>query len=110
VLAIRERENEELKSSAYYSATAFISQCGTFLVSLFTFATYVLIDDNNVLDAKKAFVSLTLFNIMKMPLAILPQIITNIVQVKIYLSILADLFLLIQNILHNLQFLSADEC
>jgi ATP-binding cassette subfamily C (CFTR/MRP) protein 1 len=40
-------------------------------VSLVTFATYVLIDETNVLDAEKAFVSLTLFNIMRMPMSIL---------------------------------------
>ncbi len=30
-----------------------------------TFGTFVLSDPNNVLDAEKAFVSLTLFNIMR---------------------------------------------
>ena len=34
-------------------------------VGLASFATFVLIDSNNVLDANKAFVSLSLFNIIR---------------------------------------------
>ena len=33
-------------------------------VGLFSFATFVLISSNNILDANKAFVSLSLFNLM----------------------------------------------
>jgi len=38
-------------------------------MSLVTFATYLLIDEANVLTPQKAFVSLALFNIMRMPMA-----------------------------------------
>jgi hypothetical protein len=38
---------------------------------LFSFGTYVLVDQANVLDAQKAFVSLALFNIISMPLNVL---------------------------------------
>jgi hypothetical protein len=47
-----------------------------------TFAVYVLSDDKNVLDAQTAFVSLSLFNILRFPLSMLPLLITNIVQVR----------------------------
>ena len=50
-------------------------------VSLVTFAVYVLSDINNILDAEKAFVSLSLFNILRFPMSMLPQIISSIVQV-----------------------------
>lgn len=50
-------------------------------VSLTTFAVYTLSDPANVLDAEKAFVSLSLFNIMRFPMSMLPNVITNIVQV-----------------------------
>ena len=40
-----------------------------FIVTLATFATYVLIDENNVLDAQKAFVTLSYMNILRMPLS-----------------------------------------
>jgi ATP-binding cassette subfamily C (CFTR/MRP) protein 1 len=84
---IRERENKVLKAAAYlYSAVSFIWQCAPFLVSLLTFATYVLVDENNILNAKKAFVSLTLFNIMRMPLTILPQVVTTLVQTSVSLK------------------------
>lgn len=51
-------------------------------VALSTFATYVLVDENNVLDATKAFVSLSLFNILRFPLSMLPMLITNLIQVR----------------------------
>jgi ATP-binding cassette subfamily C (CFTR/MRP) protein 1 len=57
-------------------------------VSLVTFAVYVLSDDHNVLDAEKAFGSLSLFNILRFPLSMLPFLITSMVQV--YIQILSD--------------------
>ena len=55
-----------------------------FLVALATFATYVLVDEKNVLDAQKAFVSLSLFNILRMPLTLLPMVIISVVQVHFF--------------------------
>lgn len=52
-------------------------------VALTTFATYVLVDPENNLDATKAFVSLSLFNILRFPLSMLPMLITNLIQVRI---------------------------
>lgn len=52
-------------------------------MALSTFAVYVTVDENNILDAKKAFVSLALFNILRFPLNILPMVISSIVQVCI---------------------------
>ncbi|RWS04145.1 canalicular multispecific organic anion transporter 2-like protein, partial [Dinothrombium tinctorium] len=45
-------------------------------VALASFGTYVLMDSRNVLDPNKAFVSLSLFNILRVPLALLPMLIT----------------------------------
>lgn len=50
-------------------------------MALSTFAVYVLIDEQNVLDAQKAFVSLALFNILRFPLNMLPMVISSMVQV-----------------------------
>ena len=50
-------------------------------MSLVTFGVYVMVDENNILDAEKAFVSLALFNILRFPLSMVPQVISNIVQV-----------------------------
>ena len=51
-------------------------------MALSTFAVYVTVDENNILDAQKAFVSLALFNILRFPLNILPMVISSIVQVQ----------------------------
>uniref|UniRef100_V5I844 ABC-type glutathione-S-conjugate transporter n=1 Tax=Anoplophora glabripennis TaxID=217634 RepID=V5I844_ANOGL len=81
VLKIRNKEIKVLKSSAYlHAGTSFIWACAPFLVSLVTFATFVLVDENNVLDANKAYVSISLFNILRMPMSMLPMMISNLVQ------------------------------
>lgn len=51
-------------------------------VTLITLGVYVCVDENNVLDAEKAFVSLSLFNILKIPLNMLPQLISGLTQVN----------------------------
>uniref|UniRef100_G1QGT6 Multidrug resistance-associated protein 1 n=1 Tax=Nomascus leucogenys TaxID=61853 RepID=G1QGT6_NOMLE len=54
-------------------------------VALCTFAVYVTIDKNNILDAQTAFVSLALFNILRFPLNILPMVISSIVQSVLFM-------------------------
>ncbi|XP_046388373.1 multidrug resistance-associated protein 1 isoform X3 [Ischnura elegans] len=84
VLNIRNREIHTLKQAAYLNAgTAFIWSCAPFLVSLVTFATYVLVSEENVLDSRKAFVSLSLFNILRFPLSMLPMMISSLVQASV---------------------------
>ncbi|GAV03421.1 hypothetical protein RvY_13847 [Ramazzottius varieornatus] len=81
---IRDRELETLKKAAYLSAiSSFTWILSPFLVALVTFATYVMVDERNVLDAKKAFVSLSLFNILRFPLSMLPMVITSVVQARV---------------------------
>ncbi|GAB1859186.1 Multidrug resistance-associated protein 1 isoform X7 [Camponotus japonicus] len=81
ILKIRVKEIQVLKEAAYLNAgTSFIWSCAPFLVSLVSFTTYVLIDENNVLNSTIAFVSLSLFNILRFPLSMLPMMIGNIVQ------------------------------
>uniref|UniRef100_A0A8C3YH35 Multidrug resistance-associated protein 1 n=1 Tax=Catagonus wagneri TaxID=51154 RepID=A0A8C3YH35_9CETA len=87
VLAIRREELKVLKKSAYLAAVGtFTWVCTPFLVALSTFAVYVTIDKNNILDAQKAFVSLALFNILRFPLNILPMVISSIVQASVSLK------------------------
>ncbi|OAD61579.1 Multidrug resistance-associated protein 1 [Eufriesea mexicana] len=81
ILKIRTKEIKVLKEAAYLnSAISFIWSFAPFLVSLVSFATYILIDENNRLDSTVAFVSLSLFNILRFPLSILPMMIGNMVQ------------------------------
>lgn len=46
-----------------------------------TFFTYVYTGDDHILTAERAFVCLTLFDIIRMPLAMLPLLIVYMVEV-----------------------------
>ena len=63
-------------------------------VATVTFAFYIFIDEKNVLDSNKVFVSLTLFNILKAPLTILPSTISNIIQASVSLKRIQNYLLL----------------
>uniref|UniRef100_A0A3P8Z0T1 ATP-binding cassette, sub-family C (CFTR/MRP), member 3 n=1 Tax=Esox lucius TaxID=8010 RepID=A0A3P8Z0T1_ESOLU len=79
VLEIRQKELNVLRKTAYL--VIFFARLSQAEVALTTFAVYVTVDKNNILDAEKAFVSLSLFNILRFPLNMLPQVISSIVQV-----------------------------
>ncbi|XP_068192205.1 multidrug resistance-associated protein 1 isoform X2 [Antennarius striatus] len=87
VSEIRKSELQVLRKAAYLGAiSTFTWICAPFLVALSTFAVYVMIDEENVLDAQKAFVSLALFNILRFPLNVLPMVISSIVQASVSLK------------------------
>ncbi|KFV63671.1 Canalicular multispecific organic anion transporter 2, partial [Dryobates pubescens] len=87
VLEIRQNELRVLRRAAYLSSLSnFAWVSAPFLVALTTFAVYVLVDEKNILDAEKAFVSLSLFNILKFPLTMLPQVIGSLVQTSVSLK------------------------
>ena len=76
-----------LKKAAYMNAfTTFLWTCAPFLVAISSFAVYVLIDPSNVLDAQTAFVSLTYFNLLRVPLNFLPMLMVFIVQCAVSLK------------------------
>lgn len=84
---IRLQELQLLRKAAYLHAiSTFIWICTPFLVTLTTLGVYVLVDQNNVLDAEKAFVSVSLFNILKIPLNMLPQLISSLTQTGVSLK------------------------
>uniref|UniRef100_A0A182F1W1 Uncharacterized protein n=1 Tax=Anopheles albimanus TaxID=7167 RepID=A0A182F1W1_ANOAL len=84
VLKIRDKEVKVLKSAAYLNAgTSFIWSCAPFLVTIVSFTTYVLSDNSHVLTPEKAFVCLTLFEILRMPLVLLPVLIVYTIQVSL---------------------------
>lgn len=47
---------------------------------------FVLIDENNILTPQIAFVALNLFNIIRFPLILLPDLITNLIQTKVAIN------------------------
>ncbi|KAM6442960.1 ATP-binding cassette sub-family C member 2 isoform 1-T1 [Liasis olivaceus] len=77
----------ELKGLLHFfhlqSVALFVFSCAPFLVSVATFAVYVMVDENNILDAQKAFTAIALFNILRFPLAMFPLTISSLVQVKV---------------------------
>ncbi|KAK3771211.1 hypothetical protein RRG08_053354 [Elysia crispata] len=78
---IRDEETRVLLSIAHLNAM--ISVCyniAPYLVMLATFAVYVNTSEENHLDANKAFVALSFFNLLKVPLALLSTIISMSVQ------------------------------
>ncbi|XP_015785719.1 multidrug resistance-associated protein 1 [Tetranychus urticae] len=76
VTGLRNKELQHLKNISYLGcASSFLWICAPTMVSVTTFAAYVLIQ-GETLTAQKAFVSLSLFNILRFPLTMLPQLIT----------------------------------
>uniref|UniRef100_A0A8C5WVV7 ABC-type glutathione-S-conjugate transporter n=1 Tax=Laticauda laticaudata TaxID=8630 RepID=A0A8C5WVV7_LATLA len=85
VLGIRTQELQALKMSQFlFSASLASFQSSTFLISFIIFAVYTLSDKTNVLDAKKAFVSLSLVNILNTAHSFLPFSINAVVQVSCF--------------------------
>ena len=65
-------------------------------VALVTFATYSLVNLNNPnerLTADKAFVALSLFEVLRFPLLILPLLISNMVQASVSVKRLSKFLL-----------------
>ncbi|XP_044251201.1 ATP-binding cassette sub-family C member 3 isoform X17 [Drosophila takahashii] len=84
VLDIRDKEIATLRSTAYLNAgTSFLWSCAPFLVSLVTFATYVLSSEANQLSVEKVLVSIALFDLMKLPLTILPMLSVDIAETQV---------------------------
>lgn len=80
LFGLRAKELDSLKRILTLDAfQTFIWQCSPFIVAMVTFAVYVNIDDTHTLDAEKAFVSISLFNLLRFPLTMLPMLVTNIV-------------------------------
>uniref|UniRef100_A0A8C9YNI7 ABC-type glutathione-S-conjugate transporter n=1 Tax=Sander lucioperca TaxID=283035 RepID=A0A8C9YNI7_SANLU len=77
------------KSQILYSVSLASFNSSSFLVSLM-FAVYVLIDERNVLDAQKIFVSVALINILKTPLSQLPFAMSTAMQAVVSLRRLGN--------------------
>jgi ATP-binding cassette subfamily C (CFTR/MRP) protein 1 len=88
---IRADEVKTLMKVSYLGGVqTFMFSTAPTMVALASFATYVLSDPNNILDAQKAFVSLSFFNIMRQPLTQLPNVITQLIQVQVSLQRVND--------------------
>ncbi|XP_014791161.1 multidrug resistance-associated protein 1 isoform X2 [Octopus bimaculoides] len=84
IMKIRNDEMRILRKQAYLNAfTTLTWTCAPVFVSLFTFVVYVLSDEKNILDAEKAFVALSLFHILRFPLMMLPNTISNLIAANV---------------------------
>ncbi|CAG0894912.1 unnamed protein product [Darwinula stevensoni] len=81
VSSIRDKELRLLREQAFLGAmNSMVWTCTPFLVCLASLAAFVLVDESHVLDASTVFVSLSLFRIMRSPLAYLSYLTTSIIQ------------------------------
>ncbi|XP_077442271.1 multidrug resistance-associated protein 1-like isoform X10 [Vanacampus margaritifer] len=78
------------KSQVLYSVSLASFNSSSFLVAFAVFAVYVLMDERNVLDAQKIFVSVALINILKTPLSQLPFAISTTLQAFVSLRRLGN--------------------
>ncbi|XP_044107049.1 multidrug resistance-associated protein 1-like isoform X3 [Neovison vison] len=91
IIEIREQELEVQKSAGYLAVFSMLTlTCIPFLVSLATFGIYFLLDEGNILTATKVFTSMSLFNILRLPLFDLPVVISAVVQTRVSLDRLED--------------------
>lgn len=82
-----ERASQEAKSSRPTMAVLVSHFVFPSQVSVVTFAVFVGVSKDNLLTAEKAFTSISLFNILRFPLAMLPQLIAAMVQVRVLHSV-----------------------
>ncbi|XP_047424944.1 multidrug resistance-associated protein 1-like isoform X2 [Mugil cephalus] len=91
VNVLRDNELNALRTSQIlYSVSLASFNSSSFLIALSVFGVYVLIDEQNVLDAQKIFVSVALINILKTPLTQLPFAMSTTMQAAVSLRRLGN--------------------
>ncbi|KAI9225148.1 P-loop containing nucleoside triphosphate hydrolase protein [Blastocladiella britannica] len=96
---VRQRELRNLKKYGWLAAaTGFTWSCTPFVVSFASFATYTILMGHQ-LTPSKAFVSLSLFNLLQFPLAMFPSVISSCVESSVSIKRINE-FLKLEEI-HN---------
>eukprot|EP00047_Mylnosiga_fluctuans_P021846 m.109714 g.109714 ORF g.109714 m.109714 type:complete len:1474 (+) comp9049_c0_seq5:48-4469(+) len=91
---VREKELKVLMDTSYLNAISMFSwSCAPFFVSLVTFIIYTAVMHED-LTADKAFVSLSLFNILRFPMTMLPMLISSLVEAQVSVNRLKKFLLL----------------
>ncbi|NP_001161802.1 multidrug resistance protein 1 [Oncorhynchus mykiss] len=86
VLGYREKELNALKrSQVLYSISIASFNSSSFPIAFSMFGVYVVVDDRNILDAQKVFVSMALIHILKTPLSQLPFAMSTTMQAVVSL-------------------------
>ncbi|KAK2504236.1 hypothetical protein MC885_021604 [Smutsia gigantea] len=90
IMCIWGQELRALKTSSLLFSVSLVSfQVSTFLVALVVFAVHTLVAKDNAMDAEKAFVTLTVLNILNKAQAFLPFSIHSVVQARVSFDRLA---------------------
>ena len=93
VAKIRNLEMRLLRRIAYFNALfSFSFSVTPTLVTLITFAVYSVASDENVLDPAKLFFSLSIFNILRMPLMNVPMLLVSYINSAVSLKRLNAFF------------------
>ncbi|XP_019855858.1 PREDICTED: multidrug resistance-associated protein 1-like isoform X2 [Amphimedon queenslandica] len=96
IMGIRDEEIKVLKKASLLNASlSFTWTSATFLVAVATFATYSLINLNSTsiedrLTPEKAFVALSLFELLSFPISIVPMMILYLIQANVSLKRLSS--------------------
>ncbi|KRY65464.1 Multidrug resistance-associated protein 1 [Trichinella pseudospiralis] len=81
---IRQQELNVLRKGAIYGAlTTFTWTVSPLLVAVASFATYLLSDSSHELTPQLTFVSLSLFNLLRFPVSMLPMLISLVIQASV---------------------------
>ncbi|EDK40781.2 hypothetical protein PGUG_04879 [Meyerozyma guilliermondii ATCC 6260] len=82
-----EKELKNLKRMGIFSAVSICTWTfAPFMVSCSTFAVYVYTHPDEALSTDIVFPALSLFNLLSFPLAVIPNVITNIVEAQVAVS------------------------
>ena len=87
VTKIRGVELKQLwKQSMLSIVTTFLWGCSPIIITIISFGTFILINDSDKFTVNVAFVSISLFNILRFPLSILPGIIAALINAIVSLK------------------------
>ena len=82
-----DKELTNLKRMGVFSSFSMFSwNLAPFMVSCSTFGLFVLLNKNATLSTDIVFPALSLFNLLSFPLAVVPMVITNIVEAQVAIS------------------------
>ena len=92
IAEIRSKEIKFLKYSAILAGVIIFTFCmSPFLVTIATFSSYVLLDpENNVLTPTKVFVSVSLFNLLRIPLTLFPWVLKETITMMVSVRRITD--------------------
>lgn len=111
---IRKKELGFIRKSGFISVVfVCISSCSPFFVSCLTFAIFIFTNPASAFTADKAFVSIALFNLLRIPLTMIPNMLSSLILVSLLAILIFSLSLLYLQTLVSLKrlnnFINCDE-